>query len=167
MNVKEIRQRIYDQMDFNPDIQQYRDSVVRRINDHYQRISDSAHWLFLQKETDLQLRKNITGSSSVTFQVSGSNARLIQVTGSSTLKFTLEMEGQILVDENGIEFVIVRVEAPDKAFIEPLEFSNIDSLEDPSMFWGGSLNTDITSFTIRFDRFRLPRNCIEVLGVID
>ena len=62
MNVAEIRQRIFDQMDFSPNIQQYKDSVVRRINDHYQRISDSAHWLFLQTETDMQIRANISGT---------------------------------------------------------------------------------------------------------
>jgi len=169
MNVKEIRQRIYDQMDFNPDIQQYRDSVVRRINDHYQRISDSAHWLFLQKETDLQLRKNVTATSStsplIKISVGSSNERLVAAVANVT--FTLEMEGQTLIADNGSEYRIVRVHRSDAMYVEPIAFSDIDSVTDPAVEWTGGLDQQISSFTIRFDRFRLPRNCIEVLGVID
>ena len=195
MNVKEIRQRIYDQMDFNPDIQQYRDSVVRRINDHYQRISDSAHWLFLQTETNMQVRANISGtgeavsaSNTVFFRVNSSNIREIQTYGdntlstsvyfgssapaaSSTLKFTLEMEGQTLVDEDKNEYRIVRIR-PNAAnpgtiqemYIEPLFPSE---LALPNNGWAKSFNADITDFTIRFDRYPLPADCIEVLGVVD
>ena len=100
MNIAEIRQRIYDQMDFNPDIQQYRDSIVRRINDHYHRINDSAHWLFLQKETRLQLRQNVTGSDTVYFQVSSANTRAV-TSASSGFNFSLEIDR--LVTLSGIK----------------------------------------------------------------
>ena len=165
MNVAEIRQRIFDQMDFNPDIQQYRDSVVRRINDHYQRISDSAHWLFLQKEAKLQLRQNITGSSSKIITVGAANTR--KVNPAQGFDFTLEMEGQTLVDEDGTEFRIIRVQDKDTMFIEPLRLGDIDNVLDPSVGWVKATNSFITSYTIRFDRFALPRDCIEVLGFID
>mgnify|MGYP005839414649 CR=1 FL=1 len=65
MNVEQIRQRIFDQLDYFPDLQQYRDSIVRRMNDRYQEVNDTAHWLFFQKEQNLQLRKTVTGSSAV------------------------------------------------------------------------------------------------------
>lgn len=167
MNVAEIRQRIYDQMDFNPDIQQYRDSVVRRINDHYHRINDSAHWLFLQKETKIQLRQNVAGSSTVYFQVGSSNLRKVEATGGSTLQFTLEMEGQTLVDSSDNEYRIMRVFDATTMYIEPLRLSNVANPYDPSVGWTGSTATNITSFTIRFDRFALPKECIEVLGYVD
>ena len=189
MNVAEIRQRIFDQMDFSPNIQQYKDSVVRRMNDHYQRISDSAPWLFLQTETDMQIRANISGtgevvsaSNTVFFQVNGSNTRQlltpstsIHYSGSapvatSTLDFTLEMEGQTLVDEDSKEFRIVRIKphaanpALQEMFIEPIFVANQLNLADG---WDKSTNADITDFTIRFDRYPLPADCIEVLGVVD
>ena len=166
MNIAEIRQRIYDQMDFNPDIQQYRDSIVRRINDHYHRINDSAHWLFLQKETRLQLRQNVTGSDTVYFQVSSANTRAV-TSASSGFNFSLEMEGQTLIDEDGVEFRSVRVYDRSTMYIEPLVLGDIDSITDPSIGWTGDTATNITSFTIRFDRFALPKNCIEVLGYVD
>jgi hypothetical protein len=82
MNLAELRQRVFDQMDFNPDLQQYRDSVVRRLNDHYLRISDSAHWLFLQKETKIALKKEIEGvAATTTITVSAANTREITLTG--------------------------------------------------------------------------------------
>ena len=97
MNLNEIRQRIFDQMDFNPNLQQYRDSVVRRINDHYLQICDSAHWLFLQKETTIQLRKEIEGSATVTIRVETSNLRKVTITGGT---FSSEMTGQTFINTN-------------------------------------------------------------------
>jgi hypothetical protein len=169
MNVSEIRQRIFDQMDYNPDLQQYRDSVVRRINDQYERLCDMAHWLFLQKESTIQLRKAITGSSTVSFRVDGTNLRrLVSMQSSSvysaktigatpstfsTLTLTAEMEGQTLIDEDSNEYKIIRVRDSNEMFIEPS--------------WKKADSVDITNFTIRFDRVALPQDCIEVLGVVD
>ena len=180
MNVSQIRQRIFDQMDYNPDIQQYRDSVVRRINDQYDRLCDMAHWLFLQKEKTIQLRANITGSSTLYLRVDSSNfRRVVSITSSgvysslggsigsnpstySTLTFTAEMEGQTLIDEDSNEYKIVRVRTANEMFIEPTITSDA-----PALGWKKSTATDITSFTIRFDRYALPDDCIEVLGIVD
>jgi hypothetical protein len=172
MNVSEIRQRIFDQMDYSPDLQVYKDSVVRRMNDHYQRICDAAHWLFLQKESTIQVRKKVSndgGSVSATntlfFQVNSSNLReiLAATTGtyysgsppaaSSTLVFTKEMEGQTLIDEDGNEYRIVAVKSSTIMYIDSS--------------WQKSTAADITDFTIRFDRYALPEDCIEVLGFVD
>ena len=76
MNVREIRQRVFDQMDYFPDLQQYRDSVVRRMNDRYQEINDQVHWLFLQKEKELQLRKKVSGGTSAGVYVGGNIRKL-------------------------------------------------------------------------------------------
>ena len=171
MNVLQIRQRIFDQMDYNPDIQQYRDSVVRRINDQYDRLCDMAHWLFLQKESTIQLRANITGSSTVYLRVDASNLRrVVAITSSgvystlggsigsnptdySTLGFTGQMEGQTLIDANSNEYKIIRVRSTNELFIDS--------------DWQLANAEDITSFTIRYDRYALPEDCIEVLGIVD
>ena len=93
MNVAEIRQRIFDQMDYFPDLQQYRDSVVRRINERYQEINDTAHWLFLQKEQPYTIRKDIIATTAtydaatndVKMTVDGTNARKLTTTSGSDL----------------------------------------------------------------------------------
>ena len=147
MNVSELRQRIFDQMDYFPDLQQYRDSVVRRLNDRYLELCDSAHWLFLQKEVELQIRAPITGSSTITLARSSANHRLLTASGFTP---TLEMLGQTLtLNTDSSEYTIVRV-VGSSIYINT-EFSD----------------SSATDFTITFDRYLLPDDCIEILGVVD
>tara|TARA_R100001082_G_scaffold16669_2_gene8389 strand:+ start:12255 stop:13610 length:1356 start_codon:yes stop_codon:yes gene_type:complete len=156
MNVSEIRQRIFDQMDYSPDLQQYRDSVVRRMNDRYQELCDSAHWLFLQKEREITLRKQVDGSStdSIGIQVtSATNAR--KVTTTVAFNATIEMEGQTLTNTTtGTEFRIIRVEDPRTFYI--------------SDDWDGTADgSSVYNWKITFQRFVLPEDCVEVLCYID
>jgi len=169
MNVQQIRQRIFDQLDYFPDLQQYRDSIVRRINDRYQEVNDTAHWLFLQKEVNLQLRKTVSGSSAVggaaVYPKAGVGANARQLVAVNFTP-TIEMEGQILTDGNGNEFVIIRVlidvSNVKYIFVEPVEnglatgYNTAFTVSDPD-----------TGFTITFSRSPLPSDCIEVLGITD
>jgi len=156
MNVAEIRQRIFDQMDYSPDLQQYRDSIVRRMNDRYQELCDSAHWLFLQKERQITLRKTVEGSSADSIGIkvtSSSNAR--KVTTTSAFTCTIEMEGQTLTNTTTEkEFTIVRVEDATTFYI--------------SDGWDGTADgTTVYNWKVTFQRFALPEDCVEVLGYID
>ena len=156
MNVSEIRQRIFDQMDYFPDLQQYRDSVVRRMNDRYQELCDSAHWLFMQKEREITVRAAVEGSSddSIGIKVtSSSNPR--KVTTTSAFTCTLEMEGQTLTNTTTEkEFTIVRVEDANNFFI------NDD--------WDGTSDgSTVYNWKVTFQKFMLPEDCIEVLGYMD
>ena len=156
MNVSEIRQRIFDQMDYFPDLQQYRDSVVRRMNDRYQELCDSAHWLFMQKEREITVRAAVEGSSddSIGIKVTDSiNPR--KVTTTSAFTCTLEMEGQTLTNTTTEkEFTIVRVEDANNFFI------NDD--------WDGTSDgSTVFNWKVTFQRFMLPEDCIEVLGYMD
>jgi hypothetical protein len=182
MNVAEIRQRIFDQMDYFPDLQQYRDSVVRRINERYQEINDTAHWLFLQKEHPLQLRKDIIATSN-TFNAT-TNPQYIQVDNvnvrkvyapditnantypsvgtlavSSNVRFSYEMQGALLL-VSGSQYRIVGVQNEYIMFVEP-----IDGASELTGAAAGAL--DEKDFTIQFDRYRMPDDCIEVLGFTD
>ena len=74
-SLSDIVQRVHDQLDFNPGLQQYKDSVVRRINDHYLQISDNDHWLFMQTSTDLNLKAKVEGSATVTATKAGYGKR--------------------------------------------------------------------------------------------
>ena len=164
MNVREIRQRVFDQMDYFPDLQQYRDSVVRRMNDRYQEINDQVHWLFLQKEKELQLRKKVSGGTSAGVYVGG-NIRKLTCTGFTP---TPEMAGQKIVDGNGNEFVIIRTAQDTSSsstfyiFVEPSVDGQATGYD--SSFTSGSPDR---GFTITFERFQLPSDCIEVLGIMD
>ena len=152
MNLNEIRQRIFDQMDFNPNLQQYRDSVVRRINDHYLHICDSAHWLFLQKESVLDLYAKVTGSDTKTVRFESSNHR--KVTSTLGVTFHTGMEGQRLIQKSsGVEYEIVRVISQTELYIDKE--------------WGGTKGSPVQDFEILFDRQALPNDCIEVLGYVD
>ncbi|MAK38031.1 MAG: hypothetical protein CMC15_17860 [Flavobacteriaceae bacterium] len=151
MNVKQIRQRIFDQMDYFPDLQRYKDSVVRRMNDRYQELCDSAHWLWIQKQEDLRLDGDVTGESGKTITISASNLRQVTASGFS---FTLQMEGQILEDtSNGTQYTIIRVESATRLYIH--------------MNFNGSASTAISDFKIKINRFPLPNDCIEVLSYTD
>ena len=154
MNVSEIRQRIFDQMDYFPDLQQYRDSVVRRMNDRYQELCDSAHWLFMQKEREITVRAAVEGTSAtIGIQVtSSSNPRKVTAVGFTP---TLEMEGQTLTNTTTEkEFTIVRVEDSNNFFI------NDD--------WDGTSDgSTVYNWKVTFQKFMLPEDCIEVLGYMD
>ena len=76
-SLKELIQRVHDQLDFDPDLQQYKDSIVRRINHHYLEICDNDHWLFLQKTADISLKKTVEGSSSATIGITASEPSLV------------------------------------------------------------------------------------------
>ena len=164
MNVREIRQRIFDQMDYFPDLQQYRDSVVRRMNDRYQEVCDQAHWLFLQKETQLQLRKKVEGGTSAGLYVGG-NIRKLTCSGFTP---TPEMAGQKLIDGNGHEFRIVRTLQDASSsdvfyiFVEPSVDGQVTGYN--SSFTSGSPDR---GFTILFERFQMPLDAIEILGIVD
>ena len=151
MNVAEIRQRIFDQMDYFPDLQQYRDSVVRRLNDRYQELCDSAHWLYLQKEVKLKVRKQVTGTdSTVGIKILSTNKRKVE----SNFNLTIEMEGQILTNTStGAEFRILRVESGSIFYI--------------SDDWDGTLGSQVFNWKITFQRFPLPDDCVEVLSFTD
>ena len=74
-SLTELVQRVHDQLDFDPDLQQYKDSVVRRINHHYLEVCDNDHWLFLQKKTDVSLKKKVEGSATKTITIDSATPR--------------------------------------------------------------------------------------------
>jgi len=56
VNLKEIREEINAALDYNPDLQQYKDMTSRIVNRHYQQVSSQYHWLFMQKRFELTAR---------------------------------------------------------------------------------------------------------------
>lgn len=153
MNLKEMKQRIYDKLDYKPNSSNYEESIRREINDQYQELCASASWGFLLTHTAFQIRKKVSGSQSqsisiiiddVTFLA---NIRKIKCVGFTP---TLEMEGQTLTSISGNRsYKIVRV-LLNTLFID----DNWDTL-------GGAADnsTNIYDWYITFDRFSLPPDC--------
>jgi len=150
VNLKEIREEINAALDYNPDLQQYKDMTSRIVNRHYQQVSSQYHWLFMQKRFELTLRADIDGSSTDTMTFSNSRkGDLPTGAGTSAVKLLpVDVEGAFFVVNNR-EYEITR--RPDERSIVINE----------------SLNGTFTDWKIKFKRYALPRECVEVLGLVD
>jgi len=124
--------------------------VIRRINHHYLEICDNDHWLFLQKTADISLKKKVEGSSSVTISISSTEPRL--VTGSGT-SFVAAMNGQTFVGPDGIEMTIGAVESTTELYLTDK--------------YAGGVVSSSSDWSIRFDKYAMPVDCIEPLGFVD
>ena len=150
MNLKEIREEINAALDYNPDLQQYKDMTARVVNRHYQQVSSQYHWLFMQKRVELTLRADIDGSATDTMTFSNSRKGVLP-TGAGTSSVKLlpsDVEGALFV-VNNVEYEITR------------------RIDERTIVINQSLNGTFTDWTIKFKRYALPRDCVEVLGIMD
>jgi hypothetical protein len=127
--------------------------VVRRINDHYLQISDDDHWLFLQKTENLNLKKKVEGGASSTITIVHT-ASPRKVTGSGT-SFNSAMEGQTFIGPDGVEMTIGHVESTTILYLTDKYAEGASSVSSSS------------DWSIKFDRYALPADCVEALGFID
>jgi len=149
VNFKEIREEINSSLDYNPDLSQYRDAVSRVINRHYLQISSQYQWLFLQKSGQLTFEAKITGEAGKTITVAHASNGWRTVVFSGVTP-TSSWEGQTLTIA-GTEFEITEVKSANRCVID------------------ASLAGDITASTnwsLEFRRYKLPEDCVEVLGVV-
>ena len=152
MNLKEIREEINSALDYNPDLKQYSDNIARVVNRHYLQISSQYQWLFMQNRNLLQLRADITGDSAS--KLTGDNTHLVtlpRTTGAGIINLPPDIVGKTLVNnDDGAEYRIT-------AFIDSRRFFVDD------IFPSG----DLTNWTIKYKKYPMPRDCIEVLGIMD
>lgn len=162
MNLAKLRQQIFDQMDYQPSLANYKKSIDRRLNNHYQEICSLVNWLFMQKITTMNLKKKVVADSGSTPTVyvrvdnvtSFANIRKVYCFGFTP---TLEMEGQTFTSTtSGKSYRIIRVVS---------SHFYIDANWDPA---GGAADnaTNIVGWEIVFDRFALPSDCIEPLSFV-
>ena len=152
MNLKEIREEINSALDYNPDLKQYSDNIARVVNRHYLQISSQYQWLFMQNRHLLQLRADITGDS--TSKLTGDGTHLVTLpttTGAGVINLPPDIVGKTLVNtDDGTMYRITE-------FIDSRRFL-VDSLFPPG---------DLTTWKIEFVKYTMPRDCIEVLGIMD
>ena len=155
MNLRGIRDEINAALDYNPELQQYKDIVTRVVNRHYMQVSSQYHWLFMQQKGQLVLRKTISGSTlnNMTFST-GSRVGSLP-TGAGTSTKTLlppDVVGQLLEIDNQ-SFLITHRPTARHIIIDPAG--------------GDALNGSYTDWKIKYDKYALPRDCVEVLGMMD
>ena len=152
MNLKEIREEINSALDYNPDLKQYSDNIARVVNRHYLQMSSQYAWLFMQKRGLLQLRADISGDS--TSQLTGDGTHLVKLpttTGAGVINLPADIVGHTLVNTD------------DGATYRITEFVDERRFLDDDIFPTG----DLTTWKIQFTKYPMPRDCIEVLGIMD
>ena len=80
MNLAEHRAYITRRLDFNPNLNSWKDGLDVDIDVAYQEICDLHDWLFLRKEGTVTLLADIEGSSTQTIEIT-SNTRKVDFTG--------------------------------------------------------------------------------------
>ena len=152
MNLKEIREEINSALDYNPDLKQYSDNIARVVNRHYLQISSQYQWLFMQNRNLLQLRADITGDS--TSSLTGNDTHFVALPtdeGAGIKNLPSDIVGKTLVNnDDGSEYRIT-------AYVDARKF-----VVDKKLLSG-----TYTNWTIKFIRYPMPKDCIEVLGIMD
>ena len=149
MNLRGIRDEINAALDYNPELQQYKDIVTRVVNRHYMQVSSQYHWLFMQQKGELVLRKDITSTTAgaITFTNSRVGALPTGVGTSGGLLLPPDVVGQVLEIDNQNYLITHR---PTSRHII------IDAKLNGTYAW-----------KIKYEKYALPRDCVEVLGMMD
>ena len=150
MNLKDMITEINSALDYNPDLKQYDDNVARVINRHYLQVSSQYQWLFMHKRHIMILRKDIEGSTTDTLTSDGSRVVTLPITiGAGIKNLPSDIVGQTLVINN-IEYLIT-------AQNDAREFV-VDRTIPAATH---------TSWTIKYMNYPMPRDSVEVLGIMD
>ena len=153
MNLKAMITEINSALDYNPDLKQYDDNVARVINRHYLQVSSQYQWLFMQKRRVFILRKDITPSTTGVDVLTTDGSRVVVLpttTGSGILNLPSDIVGQTLVLDN-IEYLITH-QRDERTFI----------VDQPI-----PTGTHSSGWTIKYITYPMPRDSIEILGVMD
>jgi hypothetical protein len=182
MNVKDMVQEINAALDYNPDLKQYTDSIVRTINRHYLQVSSQYQWLFMQEKKPVVLRADITPAnvaSKWTFERNSCIGRLPSTFEASITHIPPDVEGQYLVitttnsstDRVGVttnvdkEYRIVRYINARCIIVDRPAYSEIGM--DKDNLQTGESSSNFPTWRIEYRKYAMPRDSIEVLGVMD
>lgn len=159
MNLKEIIEEVHSQLDYNPELQSYKDSVARTVSRHYVETSNAYPWLFLQTVSTFTVFGQTTATSPVAQTLSITNPG----TGTREAVFSAFVNPQwvdgLLLLPDGNPYRIVRVDTGTKT----VYFTGAEG----STRYFGPTNLAYSGWTITFDRHVLPVDCAEPLGFMD
>ena len=173
MNLIEMRNMIASILDYDPDVQSYRDEITRYINETYRNWFCSRPYTFSQKTVDIfTLPDAVIESAAIT----GNNSEIRNWAQSAALsatdqskvglvyRFKLTQEGSICiiggdneVSNNGT-YIIDKVDFSDNR----VYFSKLSST--PQVDWSGTTATSVTT-AVQQRFLTLPQDCVDILGL--
>ena len=157
VNLKEIIEEVHSQLDYNPELQSYKDSVARAVSRHYVEISNSCPWLFMQTVTPWTVRAPVTGTATQPMNI-GTNTRSCTITAPPGVVRASWAGGLISLPDNG-KYRIISADPSTGVVFFNGEPSNARYL--------GSSVPNFLGWTVTFDREPLPVDCAEPLGFMD
>jgi hypothetical protein len=185
MNVKDMVQEINAALDYNPQLKQYTDSIVRCINRHYLQVSSQYQWLFMQDKKPIVLRadienKNYDGTTcSIRFQKNSCVGRLLDTIGGSILHLPPDVVGQTLIitesftnadnttTDHTREYRIVRYINPRCIIVDRPPASDLAFEEDTSSSFVTASLQNFSNWKIEYRKYPMPKDAVEVLSVTD
>tara|TARA_R110002012_G_scaffold105936_1_gene247024 strand:- start:1410 stop:2888 length:1479 start_codon:yes stop_codon:yes gene_type:complete len=154
MNLKELRNKIKNITDYNPEIQSYLDDLDELINDAYQTIFLSKRWTYAQATRFINIYPDLTSTSQtgVTRTVSVADG-VRQITFSSAVPEFLEderhWEGQIF-ELQGREYKILKIADNGLSL----------RVEEPLRCTANQTETD---WKIKHRWYSMPEDCYDIL----
>ena len=163
MNLSEIRSMIGSIIDYDPQVQSYKDEVNRIVNEIYLEFFTSQAWKFSQKSIDYYTHTDVIDTAAViNFQslsetISNTPTRFGQIRREGDV---LKITGASNPIDNGL-YIVDKVNA-DGINIEVSKYSS----NSPRHFFRGTAGTtEVVTVSIEERHLKLPYDCINILSV--
>ena len=163
MDLKQIRQQVFNISDYSPEIQSYGNQIDELINLAYYKLWTMKRWNFAQKLSFLEAYPDITSGREL------GDSALPPILASYT-------DGQRLVTFNQNVFTmfnrrdiyegnIIQLGAREYTILQILSTTQLTTSEPIRILDGVASITDDKSWTIKARFYTLPEDCIEVLNL--
>jgi len=174
MNLSEMRSMIGSIIDYDPEIQSYKDEVNRIVNEIYLEFFCSHPWKFNQKSVDLYTKPDISDTSATitqtTYELEYPSAA-ITLSSSSFLNSTESRFGQLKYDGEVVVISGSETEINNGLYILDKQAANGTALQvskyssnSPRHHFTGTGSETITC-KIQQRYLTLPQDCINILSV--
>jgi len=151
MNLQELRNKIKNITDYNPEVQTYLDDLDRLINDSYCNIFTAKRWNFAQETKYIDIYPDILPTDTLTAAVTdGSRQVVFSIPVQAFKDYPVEWEGQIFQFDNR-DYTIDQV----------MSFTEI-RLREP---FRGTTAAHSNDWRIAHRHYNLPADLIEILNL--
>lgn len=143
MNLQELREMVGSIVDYDPDVQTYRDEVTRVVNELYLDFFTDKPWMFAIKSSEISVYKDITKTGNMT---AGSNEFTTTANPDWINGAIVEISNSTADDG---EYEILKVGPSTKVFLNGFTASN----------------TEAVTLTFKQRYVDMPQDCAEVIAV--
>ena len=143
MNLQELREMVGSIVDYDPDVQTYRDEVTRVVNELYLDFFTDKPWMFAIKSSEISVYKDVTKTGNMT---AGSNEFTTTANPDWINGAIVEISNSTADDG---EYEILKVGPSTKVFLNGFTASN----------------TEVVTLTFKQRYVDMPQDCAEVIAV--